>query len=140
MTDQAKQKLQVAFEQELPSLDLSNCALTSMPVMLSEMPWLTKLNLSKNPFTNLDLTPFSCLPNMEVLYLESLQLNSFPETLQLLTKLKNLHLANNNIVKLDEMIDKLPNLTKLRNGVKINFYSLIKYFVARRGTAISSGY
>jgi internalin A len=114
-------------------IDLSQCALTELPVSLSQLTQLHTLNLSSNRFKalpnwlgelkhlrvlhlyNNELTVIPVwvreLNELQTLTLSHNSLEPLPEWLGQLTKLEQLHLANNGLTRLP---DSLGHLTKLK--------------------------
>lgn len=93
-------------------LDLSESAITSLPVEIGKLTELTGLDLALNQLTSLP-SEIGQLTNLEVLSLHGNQLASVPVELAKLTKLKGLDLGGNRLTSIPLEIGQLKNLTRL---------------------------
>jgi Leucine-rich repeat (LRR) protein len=100
-------------------LDLSNQALTTLPVALAQQTELRTLNLSKNPALNLPhaLDIICTLPNLHVLILNDLQLRTLPANIKKCTALTQVSLANNIKLNFEQALSAL-------SGLKLEFLDL----------------
>ncbi|MBK9190064.1 MAG: leucine-rich repeat domain-containing protein [Crocinitomicaceae bacterium] len=89
-------------------LDLSKEKLTEIPETIYIFKNLRELNLSQNKLTS--LPDNFLLPNLEVLYLEKNDLDTFSNSICLNTSLTHLYMGKNNIKYLPESIGNLQNL------------------------------
>ena len=92
-------------------LDLSKEKLTQIPESIYSFKNLRELNLSQNKLTHLPEN--FLLPNLEILYLEKKDLDTFSSSICQNTSLTHLYMGKNNIKYLPESIGSLQNLIVL---------------------------
>lgn len=102
--------------QQIKSLDLSNCGLTSIPKELSLFENLEELNLSENNLQSTNLNSVSKLNKLKSISFQSCKLREFPIVVLGFTKLKKLNIFNNTIKQLPEKLYELNSLTELEIG------------------------
>lgn len=108
----AKQRIEVARQEESTELDLSNLGLSEVPEELGELTHLQELRLDQNRLASFPSVILNLI-NLSRLYIYANQLIGIPPELGQLTKLTRLSLPNNQIYKLPSELGDLKNLTVL---------------------------
>lgn len=100
---------------DLLFLDLSNNDLETLPPQTRRLANLQTLILNNNPLGHFQFRQLPSLLNLETLHMRNTQrnLNNFPSTIDNLTNLTDLDLAQNEITKIPDAIFCLPNLKRL---------------------------
>ncbi|MGY3794791.1 leucine-rich repeat domain-containing protein [Aquimarina sp. 433] len=93
-------------------LDLSNQNLTQLPANIEHIKDLRMINLSNNPDLDLSNTfeRLSIHTNLEVLILDSLDINIIPESISQFKNLKQISLAHNTGLLLEVTLSRLSEL------------------------------
>jgi Leucine-rich repeat (LRR) protein/GTPase SAR1 family protein len=107
-----KQLIEIAANQKLQKLNLSQLGLTELPPQIGKLTNLTELWLDRNQITLIPET-IGKLTNLTELRLDSNQITVIPEAIGKLTNLTGLWLNENQITHIPETIDNLTNLTEL---------------------------
>ena len=96
------------YSEKIQSIDISANNVGEIPHILTNFPYLEKLNLSYNSIITI-------APNLILIYLKNLnlsnnQIEEFPQFIDQLHHLKRLDLSNNNIIEIPTSISRLKNL------------------------------
>ncbi len=114
-----KQLIELAANQKLEKLDLSELGLTELPPEIGSLTNLTQLWLDGNQIAVIP-EAIGSLTNLTGLLLDGNQIAVIPEAIGSLTNLTQLLLDGNQIAVIPEAIGSLTNLTQLRlNGNQI---------------------
>lgn len=119
MNEEALKRIEEEFQNMTGYLSLAHCELTEIPEIITEMSWLTYLNLYSN-----SIVKINGLDNLSKLTKLVLSLNRITriEGLERLTQLKALSLNSNQITKI-EGLEKLNNIEQL--GLSSNQFKKI---------------
>lgn len=118
---EALMRIEQARQQQLKTLDLTNCSLTEIPSAVFALSQLTELKLGhwsdyskqhKNAIRQLPAT-IAQLTHLQSLELSSNEISHLPEELCMLSHLQLLDLSNNRLQQLPETIGQLQQLHTL---------------------------
>lgn len=100
---------------DLLFLDLSNNNLETLPPQTRRLVNLQTLILNNNPLGHFQLRQLPSLINLETLLMRNTQrtLSNFPSSLESLTNLAEVDLAQNSLPKVPDSLYSLPNLKRL---------------------------
>jgi internalin A len=107
-----KQLIELAANQQLEKLNLSQLGLTELPPQIGKLTNLTVLRLGDNQITVIP-EAIGLLTNLSELFLDRNQITHIPEAIGLLTNLSELFLDRNQITHIPEAIGLLTNLSEL---------------------------
>ncbi len=110
--DEVLEAIEVAKEQKLKKVSLSNRGLTALPPEIGRLNLVQKLDLSYNYIRKLP-DEFSRLTNLRSLYLNHNELEEVPSNIGNLVNLGTLDLSNNQLKTLPDSIGELNNLSHL---------------------------
>lgn len=100
---------------DLLFLDLSNNNLETLPPQTRRLANLQTMILNNNPLGHFQFRQLPSLLNLETLHMRSTQrnMNNFPSSIENLTNLTDLDLAQNELSKVPDAIFCLVNLKRL---------------------------
>ncbi len=110
--DEVLEAIELAKEQKLKKLSLSNRGITELPPEISRLSQVQKLDLSYNNIKRLP-DEFCHLTNLGSLYLNHNELKSLPGCFGNLTNLTSLDLSNNRLEQLPESLGDMNSLVHL---------------------------
>ncbi len=110
--DEVLVAIELAKEQKLKKLSLSNRGITELPEEIGRLTQVQKLDLSYNNIRKLP-DEFCHLTNLRSLYLNHNELSDLPENFGNLAHLSTLDLSHNQLKKLPDSIGDLTNLIHL---------------------------
>lgn len=100
---------------DLLFLDLSNNNLETLPPQTRRLANLQTFILNNNPLGHFQLRQLPSLLNLNTLHMRNTQrtLTNFPSSLDNLTNLTDINLAENSLPKVPDSLYSLPNLKRL---------------------------
>lgn len=110
--DEVLEAIELAKEQKLKKLSLSNRGITELPPEISRLSQVQKLDLSYNNIKKLP-DEFCHLTNLGSLYLNHNELETLPGYFGNLAHLSNLDLSHNQIFQLPDSLGNMNNLVHL---------------------------
>jgi len=103
---------------KLTQLHLMNFGFRTVPLEVFSLPILAELSLAGNNLTDIPWEePPAFVSHIKRLYLDTNCFEEIPESLKLWTSLEELSLSKNNVLRLSESLDFIPQMPRLKKLV-----------------------